>query len=112
MKRPLSDAEQIERVLQMFRGKYTIRILCEMRSGPVRLGQLKRSVPEASKKALTAGLRALEDARLVVRRYLSDSKLHVQYELLEHGILPVIGLLDLLANWSVLEPEKKISEDS
>jgi hypothetical protein len=39
---PYGDSEQIARVIETFRGKWTVQILCEMRRGPVRLGQLKQ----------------------------------------------------------------------
>jgi hypothetical protein len=38
----------------------TVQILCAMRTGPVRLSELKREIPSASKKALTSSLRSLE----------------------------------------------------
>jgi DNA-binding HxlR family transcriptional regulator len=46
-----------------------------MREGPVRLSELKREIPLAS----TARLRSLEAARIVLRRELSSSVLHVEY---------------------------------
>jgi len=67
---------------QQFR-KWTVKILCAMREHPLRLSALKREIPSASKKALTASLRSLETARVVVRRNLSSSVLHVELELVE-----------------------------
>jgi DNA-binding HxlR family transcriptional regulator len=43
-----------------------------MRSEPVRLDQLTRLIPGASKKTLRAGLRDLELAQIIIRRDLSD----------------------------------------
>ena len=105
MQAPSKDSEQITRVIETLRGKWTIQILCEMRHGPVRLGQLKRSIPAASKKALTSNLRWLEDARLIVRRDLTKSTLHVEYELDDQSKEPLAGLLSFLADWASLLPE-------
>jgi DNA-binding HxlR family transcriptional regulator len=89
----LACAKQPLRTWHVLSGKWTIHILCEMLRGPVRLSQLKRIVPEASKKALTSKLRSLERSQLIVRRDLSGKVLHVQYELAE---TVRVHLLDLL----------------
>jgi hypothetical protein len=44
--------EQVLRVIELLQGKWTVQILCEMREGPVRLGQLSRFLPEALKVAI------------------------------------------------------------
>jgi len=51
---------------QQFR-KWTVKILCAMREHPLRLSALKREIPSASKKALTASLRSLETATSVAQ---------------------------------------------
>jgi DNA-binding HxlR family transcriptional regulator len=101
------DSEHITRVIDTLRGKWTIQILCELQRGPVRLGQLKRSIPTASKKALTASLRWLEDARLIVRRDLTKSILHVEYELDDRMKEPLAALLTFLA-WASLLPDPSV----
>jgi DNA-binding HxlR family transcriptional regulator len=101
-----SYAKRVLRVVELLQGKWTIQILCEIREGPVRLSELKRSIPAASKKALTASLRFLEVKRVVLRRDLSSSVLHVEYELAEAMREPVISLLDHLAEWvDLYDPE-------
>ncbi len=80
-------------------GKWRISILCAMRSGPVRLGQLARIIPKASKKVLTQNLRDLEAAGIVTRRDLSDVVLHIEYELNPDIKGSVLGLLGHLAQW-------------
>lgn len=44
----------------LLQGKWRVEILCAMRSGPVRVGQLSRLIPGASKKMLAQNLRRLE----------------------------------------------------
>jgi DNA-binding HxlR family transcriptional regulator len=83
----------------LFQGKWQVQILCSMRSGSVRIGQLGRLIPGASKKVLTQSLRRLEFQGIVVRRNLSDLILHVEYEL-HHEVRESIGeLLDQLSQW-------------
>jgi DNA-binding HxlR family transcriptional regulator len=100
-------------VIELLRGKWTIQILCAMRDHPVRLSELKRAIPSASKKALTANLRLLEAAGIVLRRDLSSSVLRVEYDLVEVVRGPLFVLLNHLAEWAVrleqlqLEPVSK-----
>ena len=98
-KTDMSYAARVSRIVELFEGKWTIQILCMMREHPVRLSELKREIPSASKKALTASLRTLEAARLVIRRDLSSSVLHVEYDLAEPMREPLVMLLDHLAEW-------------
>jgi DNA-binding HxlR family transcriptional regulator len=80
----ISYATYVSRVVGMLQGKWTIPILCAVRTQPVRLSKLRRAIPIASKKALTASLRSLEAANVVVRRDLSGSVLHIEYELADY----------------------------
>ncbi len=100
---------QVSRVVELLQGKWTVQILCAMRTRPVRLSELKRAIPSASKKALTASLRSLEAARVVLRRDLSSSVLHVEYELAPAMREPLITLLDQLAEWGRIYDSEKLS---
>jgi DNA-binding HxlR family transcriptional regulator len=86
----------------LFQGKWKAQILCAMRSGPIRLGQLSRIVPGASKKMLTQNLRKLEADGIVVRRDLTNLVLHIECELDESTREGVCALLDHLAKWGGL----------
>jgi DNA-binding HxlR family transcriptional regulator len=69
-----------------------------MRSGPVRLGQLGRVIPLASRKALTENLRKLESSGLI-----SSGRIrHVEYDLVEPVKLGTYLLLDRLAEWQTI----------
>ena len=57
----------------LLHGKWRIYILFAMRSGPIRLGQLTRVIPHASKKVLAQNLRDLEASGIVTRRDLSEA---------------------------------------
>ena len=94
-----SCAEKILLCIELLQGKRTVHILCAMRARLVRLSKLRREIPSASKKSITARLRYLEAARVVVRRDISSSVLHVEYELADPMREPLGTLLDLLAEW-------------
>jgi DNA-binding HxlR family transcriptional regulator len=83
----------------LLQSKWRVPILCAMRSGPVRLGQLARLIPGASKKMLTQNLRQLETDGIVIRRDLSDLVLHIEYQLSDSARDGVCILLDHLAKW-------------
>jgi DNA-binding HxlR family transcriptional regulator len=104
-----SYTERVSRVVELLQGKWTVRILYAMRAHPVRLSELKRELPFASKKALTASLRSLETARVVLRRDLSSSVLHVEYELAEAKRVLLVTLLDSLAEWGTLYDSDELS---
>lgn len=52
--------DQAGHTMEILRGKWTVQILCVLLAGSVRLSRLRRLIPSASKKALTANLRTLE----------------------------------------------------
>ena len=83
----------------LLRGKWSIRVLCAMRFGPVRLGQLGRTISGASKKMLAHALRNLEADGIVVRRDLSELVLHVEYALHPDVRDSVVALIDQLEQW-------------
>lgn len=95
----------------LFHGKWRIHILCAMRSGPVRLGQLSRIIPKASKKVLTQNLRELEASGVIVRKDLSDVILHIEYELREDTKHDTCALLDHLAQWAIAHLKDQSTEE-
>jgi DNA-binding HxlR family transcriptional regulator len=90
----------------LFQSKWRVQILCALRSGPVRLGQLARLIPGASKKMLTQNLRQLEACGIIVRKDMSGVVLHVEYDLAVRTRESVCVLLDHLAEWGDLYLEK------
>ena len=94
--------------IDILQGKWRIQILCVMREGPVRLGQLRRLIPSASKKVLTENLRKLESVGLVTRTDLSDQIRRVEYDLTESARLGTYQLLDQLAEWGDLYEKSKL----
>jgi DNA-binding HxlR family transcriptional regulator len=102
----------------LFYKKWKVHLLCAMRTGPVRLDQLARLIPGASKKVLTRHLRQLEIEGIVVRTDKSDFVLHVEYELADEPRADVVAILNQLASWAVrhlarrLNSEREFSSES
>jgi DNA-binding HxlR family transcriptional regulator len=84
--------------VELMQGKWKMQILSAMCTGPVRLGQLARLIPSASKKVLTENLRELEASGIVVRRDLSGAVRHVEYDFSEAMRPAMISMLDHLAD--------------
>lgn len=85
--------------ISLIQGKWKLKILSRLQRGPVRLSQLRRMFPEASKKMLAQHLREMEDDGIIVRSDLSGSRRHVEYSLEESLGAAVSGLIDTLADW-------------
>jgi DNA-binding HxlR family transcriptional regulator len=87
--------------LGLIRGKWTIPILVTMLDGPVRLGQLRRRIPRASKKVLVQQLHELEKDGIIVRTDLSGKIKHVEYAISAPLGSVVINLLGFLSDWGM-----------
>jgi DNA-binding HxlR family transcriptional regulator len=93
----LAYRRKLEGVARLMQGKWTLQILCAMRHQPVRLSQLKRLLPSASKKAIRAALRSLEERDMVLRRDMSSEVLHVEYEFTDDARRVIPLVLDKMA---------------
>lgn len=103
---------KLERVTELIQGKWALQILCALRHRPIRLSQLKRLHPLASKKALRATLRSLEERKIIVRRDLSDKVLHVEYNFSDAAKRTIPETLDIMAVCGErLESVRQIASD-
>jgi len=85
--------------INLIHGKWKTRILSRLQHGPVRLSELRRMFPEASKKVLAQHLREMERDGLVVRKDLSGRLRHVQYSLSDSMGFAVLALISTLTEW-------------
>lgn len=83
----------------LIQGKWKTRILSQLQHGPVRLSELRRMFPEASKKVLTQHLREMENDGLIIRKDLSGRLLHVEYFLSDPMGFAVLHLVSTLTKW-------------
>jgi len=101
-KHPTPAAEElaIQFALALIQGKWKIAILRRLQLGPVRLGELRKILPRASKKVLTQHLRRMEKDGLINRRDISGKVPHVEYSLTDPLGCAVLTLLQAMAKWS------------
>ncbi|WP_298710837.1 helix-turn-helix domain-containing protein [Chitinophaga sp.] len=82
----------IEFAMAHIGGTWKIPIILCLRNGPVRYGDLKKSIPHISDKMLFTQLRELEEKQMVVKHTFSEKPPRVEYELTPKAIkaLPLI----------------------
>ena len=90
-----------EAVLCLIRGKWKLPILAAMLDGPVRLGELRRLIPRASKKVLVQQLHELETDGIIVRTDFSGKIKHVEYAVSAPLCEKVGDLLRFLSDWGL-----------
>ena len=94
--RPADHEWPAELAISLLQGKWKLRILPQLQHGPLRLSQLRKLFPEASKKMLTQHLREMEEDGIVVRSDLGARRRLVEYSLeasLGAAVLHSIGTL-------------------
>jgi DNA-binding HxlR family transcriptional regulator len=74
----LGDAEMLRLV---FQGKWRLPVLRELLAGPRRLSQLRRAIPQATKKMLIDTLHALEALHWIIRREYDGRIKRVEYSI-------------------------------
>jgi DNA-binding HxlR family transcriptional regulator len=85
--------------ISLIQGKWKMRILSQLQHGPIRLSQLRKMFPDASKKMLTQHLREMEKDGLVNRIDLSGRLRHVEYSLETSLGVAVLHLINTLTEW-------------
>ena len=85
-------------VIAALEGKWTVSILLALRKGPVRLADLRRLIPTATKKMLIESLRRLEHRGLVEREDLSTKMRHVEYKISQEIREQIFVIVDGLAS--------------
>lgn len=86
-------------VLEVLANKWTYLVICGLRSGKQRFGELNRRIEGVTPKMLTQTLRVLERDGLVRRAVFPVIPPRVDYELTPLG-LELVGLLDSILRWS------------
>lgn len=86
-------------LLDRIADKWTVLVICALKDGPTRFGQLRRKIGGPAAKVLTSVLRALERDGAVVRRVYTGSPLRVTYALTPLG-RSLHRVVDGLASWA------------
>ena len=88
--------------------KWTAVLVHDLSEGPRRFSELEHSCPGISPRTLTERLRAVEHARIVVRRSYAVSPRRIEYELTEkgQGLLPIIDEMRRYGHAWLVEDER------
>ena len=82
-------------MLDLISTRWSALAIGALENGPLRFGEVKRSLEGVTPKVLTTTLRRLEDAGLVSRTVIPAVPLHVEYELTELGASAAVPLAEL-----------------
>jgi DNA-binding HxlR family transcriptional regulator len=95
---PIGRPGDAEMIRLIFLGKWRLKILEKATRGPVRLSELRRSIPEASKKMLIDTVHALEGLGWIVRTDHGGTVRRVDYriapmyaEAIDHILISIQG---------------------
>lgn len=95
--------------INVIEGKWKPIIVDALKNGALRFGQLRREVPEASKKVFTGQLRELENDRIIARRASEKRWERVEYSLTAYG-RTLVPVLTLMAKWGKAHRKTKGTE--
>jgi DNA-binding HxlR family transcriptional regulator len=84
--------------LGIIEGRWKPAILCRLLFGPMRYGELKKSIQGISERMLVAQLRDLEKAQIVQRRVYAEVPPRVEYQLTPLG-LSMKPVFESMSDW-------------
>ena len=88
----------VETTLTLISNKWKVLILRDLLPGKKRFGELKKSIGHVSQKVLTAQLREMEAAGLVIRTVYAEVPPRVEYTLTDLGY-SLKPILDSMWEW-------------
>ena len=89
----------IRTVLSKVTGKWRIIIVLALEDGPLRFGELKRTIGDVTQRVLTENLRSLQRDGYLTRTVDPGPPISVSYELTERG-LELVALLIPIVDWA------------
>lgn len=87
------------KVMELLSSKWTLLVLCSLRDGVCRFGEISRVVEGITPKMLTQTLRNLEDAGIVGRKVFPVVPPRVDYELTPLG-RDLVALVNGIKDWA------------
>jgi len=98
--------ERVRSTIVVMGGKWKPLIIDVLKTGNLRSGALLRKIPQASRKVLTAQLRALEREKIVSRVVLGQKSERVEYSLTPYG-RTLVPVLTEMARWGAIHLQGK-----
>jgi DNA-binding HxlR family transcriptional regulator len=95
---PLDPDCPSQQILALIGSKWSMLLLCVLRDGPIRTGELARRAGGISQKMLTQTLRELERHGIVARRDYREVPPRVEYSLTRLGV-SLSDLIGQIESW-------------
>ncbi len=89
----------VRSILDRLGDKWSVLLVTSLAGGPLRYGQVRRAVPDISKRMLTQTLRELERDGIVSREVFPTKPPSVEYALTEVGE-SLLGPIQVLVGWA------------
>lgn len=93
-----SEPTTVHAYISAIGGKWKPEILWYLKDGPLRFGELQRSVSGITQVTLTKNLRELESDGIIIRTVYPEIPPRVDYRLTEFGT-SVFPVLDAISAW-------------
>ena len=100
----------IELVVSLLCDKWKFIILCKLRKGTKRFGELEKEIGNISAKVLTAQLKELENNKFVKRKvYSEEIPIKVEYSLTELGE-SLYPIMQSMFDWGMKNKDKFVDQ--
>jgi DNA-binding HxlR family transcriptional regulator len=100
----IKDGGAVREVLDRIGDKWSLLVVGTLRDGPLRFGELERSIAGISQRMLTLTLKHLVEDGLVARTAYAEVPPRVEYEVTELG-RTLVPLVIALAEWAMANRE-------
>lgn len=97
--------------MQLIGGRWKLLIMAGLTKGPVRYGELKKSISQMSERMLTLQLREMEEDGVLKRTVFAEVPPRVEYELTAIGKELVPICLEL-SNWGASHRKAHLGQES
>lgn len=97
----------IEVAVDCIGGKWKPTLIYYLKEGPKRFGELRKSIPRASKKVIVSQLRELEADGLVNRVELNNNEFNGTMYALTEVSMELLPALQLLHEWGLKQAQRK-----
>jgi len=101
----------VEWTLEVIGGKWKCVILWHVRGRVRRFSELRRLIPSATQKMLTAQLRQLERDGLIERKVFAEVPPRVEYSISDYGS-SLSPLLEIMCKWGLGHRERAAASRS